>query len=656
MQIKYNLLVVFLFLSISSFAQEDITILRINGEKISKEEFIRNANKRNAAGWNSIKDSVIKYLNEFIEFKLSVAEAKSIGLDKTQEFIAEINAFRKELIKPYLADQETIDYFAKQSYERAKTEIRIRQILIRIDINASAQDSILAYQKALNIRKKLESGEDFAKLASQFSDDPMAQLNGGDLWYIRPFKIPYVIENYIYSNTQQMKYSSPIRSSLGYHIVEIIDKRPSQGKCKVSHILLSFPLGMDENTELKIKQKADSIYQLSISGTDFAQLALKYSNDKGTSTIGGELPWFETGDMPHEFESASFMLNRDGLISKPIKTKYGWHIIKRISHQDMPAFEQIGDQIINLVLNSEKGRIAVEKNIEKLKRTYHFKEYNVTGALSEIIDSTIFSCKWQIPENAYLPDLMFSFDNQNYNQIDFAKFLQSNQKNMMPIPIENYILAKYKDFVNQSIIDYESKRIESIVENSFLIKDFSEERLSIAIMEKAIWNKTLNDETDLLNFYKKNKENYNKLLMADVCIYSYGASNVNKLKKQFKKLKNEGLSDSIIEQYLQSNLDDKFKLNACYQKEEGQDALIDLCINQFKKGELTDERLIDVSDKKIFIWLNKEITKTNKPLDSLRDQVLADYQNYAENIWMKDLKKKYLINIDNNVVESLYIK
>ena len=46
-----------------------------------------------------------------------------------------------------------------------------------------------------------------------------------------------------------------------------------------------------------VKQKIDSIYQLAISGEDFAKLAQTYSDDKSTSTRGGELPWFGTGRM-----------------------------------------------------------------------------------------------------------------------------------------------------------------------------------------------------------------------------------------------------------------------------------------------------------------------------------------------------------------------
>jgi peptidyl-prolyl cis-trans isomerase SurA len=73
--------------------------------------------------------------------------------------------------------------------------------------------------------------------------------------------------------------------------------------------------------------KADSILLRARGGEDFATLARQYSQDEGSGQLGGDLGWFRPGDMVPEFERAAFGL-RPGEVSPPIRTPYGWHIIK----------------------------------------------------------------------------------------------------------------------------------------------------------------------------------------------------------------------------------------------------------------------------------------------------------------------------------------
>jgi peptidyl-prolyl cis-trans isomerase SurA len=653
MSIKLDLLLLFLFINIFVFSQTDKVLLTIDGKKIYKEEFKRAFSKDKDLKWINNTDSVKKYLDKFIEFKLIVTEAESLGLDKTNEYTNEANAFNNQLVRQYLTDKITLDFFVKQTYDRSKTEVRIKQILIRLDPNSSAKDSLFAYQKALNIRKKILNGGNFALIASQISDDPSAAVNGGDLWYVKPTMIPYAVENYIYSNTTE-KISLPIRSNLGYHLIEILDKRPNPGRYKVSQIMLCFSTLSNDSTSA-IKQKADSIYQLAINGADFGLLAKKYSCDKGTSLTGGELPWFETGKMPREFEEAAFKLKKDGDISVPIKTKYGWHIIKRISQEENPPFDKIKEQIYNLVLNSEKGKIATKIQIENLERQYGFKDYGTLSTFYSLVDSTIFDGTWKIPIETTLTGLLFSFSNQKFYQNDFAEFLEISQKKMYPTPILNYVNSKYEEFINESIIKFETNNIKnSNIEFISLSSRFKENLLSNYLMEKNVWTKVETDKNGLKDFYEKNKNLYNKMYIADVCIYSYSADKINKIEKQFNKIKDLNLSTDDLEKYMKENVDAGFVLSKCLKSEEGEDKVVDRCIDLYKNGKLKkDQRLVFFEDINLLLLLNKEINNTDKSLDEIRSKVTTDYQNYLESSWVKDLKKKYTVIVDQEVLESI---
>ncbi len=655
MYFRISTIIILLSLPTFLFCQTTEVLFSINNKKTTKTEFVESFNKNIAFSIDENKDSTRQYLNQLIEFKLKVIEAENKGFDKRQEFKDEFEKYRKQLAKTFLIDQEMVQLFANEAYERMKTEIWVRQILVKIDPYASPKDTMIAYQKTLKIIKRLSGGEDFEKLAKQVSDDPQAVNNGGDLWYIGPFALPYTLENYLY-HSNHGKYSNPIRTYQGYHIVDIVDMRDNPGRYKVAHIMISLPNENNELAESKAKLLADSIYQLLSEGQDFATLALKYSNDYGTSANGGELPWFESGIMPREFELACYQLKVDGFISKPVKTRFGWHIIKRIAQKDFPEYRQIEDQLLQKVSTGERGEMAIQKLVDKLKNEYHFSDFYSNYAVTNLLDSTIFKAEWKIPEFADLSGTIFTFDNQTCTQIDFAKYLESNQKKMFPIPFENYIEKKYNEFITQTLLSYEESMLEKKnAQYRAILNEYREGILYFNIMQKEVWDKAAEDKSGLADYYSKNNDIYNNLYQADVSIFEYTNNDPSKIERYFKKLKEFNTSDDEILVKIQLELDENFKLSQRLIEIEGKNPLIDKCIDLYKTGKLEkDERLITIEEDKKIIWLNSEIQKTERTLDEIEGIVLIDYQKYIEKIWVSNLKKKYNIEISETVFESLF--
>ena len=99
-----------------------------------------------------------------------------------------------------------------------------------------------------------------------------------------------------------------------------------------------------ENQELK---KINAVYDSIQSGVSFELLVKQFSDDRGTSQKGGELPYFGTGRMIPEFEKAAFALKEIGDIARPIKTAYGYHIIKLIDNKPLDSFEELKPTIKN---------------------------------------------------------------------------------------------------------------------------------------------------------------------------------------------------------------------------------------------------------------------------------------------------------------------
>jgi len=345
-------------------------LLTIHDRKITKAEFERIYRKNNRNSSIIDKKSLEEYLDLFINFKLKVIEAKELGLDITASFIKEFEGYRKQLAKPYLIDNKTNEELISEAYKRIKQEVRASHILIRVDINATPEDTLFAYNKTLNIRERLLEGEPFEIVAKRTSDDPSVKNNGGDLGYFTAFQMPYSFETAAY-NTNVSELSMPVTTRFGYHIIKVTDKRVAQGQIKVAHILLTVSQGAKQEEKEKARKKIVDIYEQLKNDEDFGELAKKYSEDPGTAKNGGELPWFGVGRiMVREFENAAFALKKNGDISGPVRTSVGWHIIKRIDKKEIESFDEMKTQLENKISKDERALISKMSFIQKLKREY----------------------------------------------------------------------------------------------------------------------------------------------------------------------------------------------------------------------------------------------------------------------------------------------
>ena len=156
---------------------KDPALMTINGKPVLKSEFEYIYNKNNSN--NALdKKSLEEYVDLFVNFKLKVEEAKSQGIDTTKSFINELSGYRDQLTKPYLTDSKVEEDVLKEAYERLKEDVEVSHILIRVEQNATPEDTLKAWTKMQDVLKKLEK-ENFADVAKETSEDQSAQDNGG---------------------------------------------------------------------------------------------------------------------------------------------------------------------------------------------------------------------------------------------------------------------------------------------------------------------------------------------------------------------------------------------------------------------------------------------------------------------------------------------
>lgn len=627
------------------FSQElnNEVLLTIDDKEITKEEFQRIYDKNKTNLSTGEVTSVDEYLDLFINFKLKVYEAERLGLDTTRSFINEFEGYRKQLARPYLVDNIANKKVVKEAYERMQYEIRASHILIKLSYDALPEDTLAAYKKAMDIRRRILMGEPFESVAKGSSDDPSVKNNGGDLGYFTVFQMIYPFENAVY-NSETGEITKPVRTRFGYHIVKVTDKRKARGQVKVAHIMLTVPRGTTPEVEKQKKQLINELYHRVKQGDDFSELAKEYSDDKGSARNGGELPWFGAGRMVEEFEKASFKLKANGEISQPVRTGFGWHIIKRIDRKEIPSFEDVVAEITRKVGKDQRADVARKSLINKLKLEYNFIEEKENVPVKYDTIENIFVLKQEyLMQGAGLNKTLFSFLDKIYLEKDFAKFVE-NEKNKKKLKPYNYKVL-YEEFIENEILEVEETRLEEkYPDYKYLLKEYHDGMLLFEITDQKIWSKAVDDSAGLSNFYNGRKKSYmwDERWKGSIyfCSNEQIHNKVSKIvvKKSFgKKITNEDL----LKQF---NTDEEVLKIITDIFEQGENEVIDDLV--------WDKKHININ-KQYVVHKGKKIAPEVKEFNECKGLVISDYQDYLDNEWMKSLREKYNIIVNNLVLSSI---
>jgi peptidyl-prolyl cis-trans isomerase D len=133
-------------------------------------------------------------------------------------------------------------------------------------------------------------------------------------------------------------------------------------RVKARHILIKVPDKPAESDWEKARAEAESLLKKIKEGADFAELAKEFSQDPGSKGKGGELGFFSRGQMVKPFEDAAFALE-PGEVSEPVRTKFGYHIIKVEEKQEAgrDSFDSVKGKIVEKLKKTEAGYIAEDR-------------------------------------------------------------------------------------------------------------------------------------------------------------------------------------------------------------------------------------------------------------------------------------------------------
>ncbi|HET6244932.1 MAG: peptidylprolyl isomerase [Bacteroidetes bacterium] len=636
--------------SLFVIAQEkDPVLMTIGDKKVNFSEFMNVYNKNSNRQIPGDEKSLEEYLELFVNFKLKVKEAESLGLDTTSAFINELAGYRKQLSQPYLTDNAVNDNLLSEAYERHKIEISASHILVNVSETALPKDTLAAYMKIIKTRERILKGEDFGELAKRVSEDPSAKENSGNLGYFTAMQMVYPFETAAFI-TAVGEVSMPVRTRFGYHLVKVLDKRTARGQILVAHIMVENPKEGSGQDPEAAKSKIVEIHKKAKSGEDFAQLASQYSDDKSSAKKGGELPWFGTGRMVPEFENASFQLLSKSDISEPFQTRFGWHIVKMVDKKEIPTFEEMKSELKNKISKDSRSQLGRVVLISKIKKEYGFKE-NIKNRdeLVKYIDSTFFIGEWKASSAKSLSKPLFTIGQSSFTQKDFVAYLDANQSKRPDVTVQVVVILLYNSFVENEIISYEESRLEQkYPEFKALMQEYRDGILLFELTDRMVWSKAVNDTVGLEAFYQENKNNFMWNERVKATIYS---NSDNTIAKQTRKIvsqsKKKGYSSDDIVKMV--NINSQLSLKAESGKfQKGENDIIDIVT--WAPGISQD---INKDSRVVFVQVHEKLAPVPKTLKESRGMVTAEYQSYLEKQWIKELKAKYPVTINKEVLSLI---
>jgi peptidyl-prolyl cis-trans isomerase SurA len=644
LKIKSTFLVVLSIITLSSNAQEKpFPIFDYGTETVNSDEFLRVFNKNRRSENPITQKEIEEYLVLYTRFKLKVSEAYARKMDTIPTFINELAGYRRQLALPYLTDKEVNNKLVRQAFERSQKEVHASHLLVNCNSDAKAVDTLIAYNKIMGYRKRVvEDGEDFNEMAFKYSDDPSSKENKGSLGYFTAFQMIYPFENAAY-NLDVGKISMPIRTQFGYHLVYVHDKRPSLGDIQASHIMIKFN---NESEVDSAKRRIDGVYAKLQDGADWKTMVTEFSEDFGTNNKGGQLNWFNrtSSNIPTAFKDAAYELKTNGDYSKPLKTKYGWHIIKRLDMKPLPTFEESESSLKRKVERDSRSELNKEVVLKRIKKENKYQEVNGLQAVVNNFDASIKTGKYVVPDST-AGAVLFKIDGKDFTDKDFYAYAATNQTPSNK-SVENTVNDLYEKYVNQSNLDYEEQILESkYPEFRNIMQEYKDGILLFELTDKEVWSKAVNDSAGLAAFYEANKANYMWKERANATIFS---CKDEKTAKKAKKCLNKGEAISSVAQSL--NEKDALAVSTETKKfEKGTNSLLDKI--DWKEGTYP---LDSENDRVKFVVISEIIAPTSKALDENLGLATSDYQNYLEDKWIEELKLKYPINIYDNNVKKLY--
>ena len=645
---KLILLLLPLLALISCSAEHSkIIVAQFDDHQINMGEF-ENAYLKNSGGDKAPKDS-LKALQDFLDlyvnYKMKLRDAEVRGYPDDADMKKEYEDYKIKIGSSLVLNKYLYEPNLKKLYDRRKTEYRASHIFLKED---STMNTEKVKELGAELIKRINNGEDFAKLAKEYSKDTYSKNRGGDVYYFTAGQITSrPIEDAVYSTEPGHIYPTLVKSAFGYHIIKVTEKHPRIPSIKVAHILIRVKDFKNSEDTLKAYKQIEDIQQQIVKGANFGDMAKKYSDDKATGVNGGELGFIERGKTVQPFDEVAFKL-KPGEMSGIVKSPFGYHLIKCEEIGETPSFESQMDELKN-IYNRTYYKDDYQTLTEQFKKEMNYT-YN-TSAVNKILadaDTTKINDDYA-KSNLHKVDgdsVLFRLNNKPFVMDSLFAFMKKDvmfrnkkiDQKILADGIKNYSEV---ESVNEkaSTFDKEDSEFAKVLD------EYRKGQYLFKILDDEVWSKISLDSVKLKNFYDQTKDNYKW-----------------KERVEFKEIfvpKDSLINECYAMVASGFNFDSaKVKFNQRFRDnaKPGYSGLVEVDANDLAKqaGELKNVGDISKPFKFENGWSIVQLVKRVPPETKTYDEAKPEVASALQDKESKDLEKKYLDNLKSIYHPKLY--
>lgn len=672
----------------------DPVIFEINGKKIYQSEFmrefLRSIGKDPKAAPTACtyekRQALEEYVQLFVNYRTKLEDAYANGYDTIPSMLRELEGYRKELAAPYLIDSVTLENVLREAYDRNRYVLSAAHIFVSLPYSAMPEDTLKAYNEIMRYYNSLCNKEDFFSLARMASaemarkqglpkDDPRSK-DDGRLGNFTVFEMVYPFETAAYS-LNVGEYSKPVRTNFGYHIIKLLAKVPYFSKCTFQHIWISEKA---EDT-IAAKTRINKAYKLLNEGYTFEEVCRNYSEDNSTNENGGLLVDMAVRQVPPEYVGPLATL-KEGDVSEPFKTRYGWHIVKLVKRDSLPSFEEMVPYYKQRMTQDSRSNMPREAFVDQCKQRYNFVDFtkswelkSVKGKKTKVFMASLDECRAALSDSLFIKawhyddsmvtDMrpLFKVADKYYTAVDLLRFIESHQRAEARKDKDAYLDDRYNNFINDKVFEYADSHLETDhPEFGELMTEYRNGLMIFSYNDANVWSKAIKDTAGLSAFYAANVDKHSidneedaPYFMGesvDMKIFRVADSAWLKPDKALSivsKLSKKGVTNAEIV----SKLNKAIKADSVSVQYDAKVVEVE------RQNILSKEHLrqgiyvLPLGHGYQIVRVDAMLNPRVKTLLEARGFYINDYQNYLEEQLINTLRKKYNVIIHQNVIDEI---
>lgn len=637
-------------LSLSAQVNDEDVLLTVGDIPVTVSEFRYIYEKNNGDDADYSSESINQYLDLYTKFKLKVARAKDVRMDTIAALKQELDTYRRQLANSYLMDKQVMDRLLRTAFDRRQQDVQVAHLLVtpvRGRGSLADQEALASIQK---IKEEINAGStSWEEAIEMHSDDKGSAEQQGLMGYLTAMLPDGFVELEDAMYTLPIgQVSAPIKTKLGYHLIKVIDRRPARGVVEAAHIFIRKEKSGDQSA---VEAKALEAYNELLLGKTWDNVVATYSDDRETNNKKGAIGNVTIGKYAAAFEDAVFALEQDGAYTMPVETTSGYHIIRRISKEDLSDYNRFKRANETKMERRSRYRTAREELIASIKDKH---QYTVNEPALKHFTSTLgedfYTFKWSPKE---VEDVeLFRFDEKIYKLADFVDYLEENVKSR-----QRYSKSKSASTAVQEMLDiytddeailYEESNLEAAYPDfRNLMREYREGILLFEASKINVWDKASTDTVGLKSFYQNNKQRYVYPSKASVSNFVINTTDKKMVKKVTKMAKKKG-TDAVLKKF---NKKDEFFVKT-YDAEVSRDSKAGKDLT-WTIGAFSTPQVNEAEGKTIVSTVTAIEEGRLKTLAEARGYVIADYQDQLERVWVAQLRELYPVSLDKKILKSL---